>query len=282
SERGDALYFGSTEEGTSSLERRDLERGTTTEILGGDRISVPVFAGEALERWLVFSFVAEGASTPQLRAWTPARGLSVLSEALDGADWAIAPDDRSVAFYEGGRLVTVELSSGARSVAEGAADTGFVPSWRGGEVVLFAHQDATFAVHDRIRGSTMGLGDGVDWTSCTSEPDGSTSCLARASPNGGGSQLLRWDRPDDRNEFVTDGIMESRTCKDGSRMALRSRAIRSTDEDLLLVFDPNLGEPVPLDDRVKDWVVAPRWVAWIRSDGEKDQLFYSAYPAETH
>lgn len=282
SEDGTALFHGVDSGGEASLSRRDLRTGQTTELARGRWITGPSFAGPATDRWLIFSILPQSAGKERLLGWNADAGLVTLSERSDGP-WKISPDGQSVAFFEDGRPVVVSLAGGTRSESAEQANASFAPQWKGSSAVLFLSRegDSRFAIFDPARSITVSLGDWVDWRSCTAAPNGSTSCLARPSARQGGSKLVRWDSGTGVVTEVTDGVQEIAQSLSGGRLALRTRALPSTREDLLFLFDPLLGEPIAIADRVSQPVVASGWMAWISVDKEDAPgAWQTAYPAE--
>jgi len=281
SEDGTALFHGVDSMGGASLSRRDLRTGQTVELARGRSITGPSFAGPATDRWLIFSIRPESFGKQRLLGWNADAGLVTLSERVDGT-WTISPDGQAVAFLEDERLVVASLSAGTRSASAEPASATFAPQWTGSSAVLFLSREGNsrFTIFDPARSITVSLGDWVDWRSCSAAPDGSTSCLARPSMRQGGSKLVRWDSGTGVVTEITDGVLEFTQSFTGGRLALRTRALPSTRDDLLFLFDPSLGEPIAIADLVRQPVVASDWMAWISLDLVFPGAWQTAYPAE--
>ncbi|HWV37202.1 MAG TPA: carboxypeptidase-like regulatory domain-containing protein [Vulgatibacter sp.] len=284
SEDGTALFHGVDRPGTASVSRRDLRTGQTVELARGRGLTRPVFAGPAGDRWLVFSIVPTGESRAKLLGWTEGGGLVTLSERVDGP-WSVSPDGAAVAFLDGQRVVVVSLVDGTRSESDELASTAFDPQWQGSSAVLFLSKEGAsrHAIFDPERSTTTSLGDFVDRRTCLAAPDGSTTCLARSSPNLGGSKLVRWDRGTGLATEITDGVIDFTQSLSGRRLALRTRAIPSTDEGLLVLVDPLLVEPVPIADGVRQQVITSRWMAWVSNDDDPERspgVWFTVFPAE--
>lgn len=287
-EDSSALYFGRSSMGSGVLSRRNLATGDTQELVSGVSMARPKWAGFTGDRSLVFSMVAEAGSKQRLLSWSPRTGLTTLSGRIDG-QWSISPDESSVAFYEDGHLVVVSLLTGERRASDDLANASFLPAWNVGirqavdpwREVLFQMLDGSsrFAIFVVDRALTVSLGDWVLPSSCRLGEGGPIACLARTSRSGGGSELVRWAGADAAS-VIADGVLEFNRDSSGQRLALRTRAIPSTGEDLLLLVDPTLAEPVAIADSVRQPVVTREWVAWIRDDPDQGGAFYSVFPSE--
>ncbi|AKU93298.1 carboxypeptidase-like regulatory domain-containing protein [Vulgatibacter incomptus] len=291
SSSSDALFYvAPNDSGAVVLTRWSLPDLRSESIEGIERMPpprvVPAPGGEALLfRTNVSITWVPGTGSDfvgTLMGWRRDRGFEELARDV-GSTWTPSPDGAFVSFVQGSVRVVKELESGdSWSVGEVLLPNA-PAEWDPSSTVLrFGSGDIplTHWAWDTERKEAVSLGDQVDSSNCRFAGDGSLACLARRSSNGGGSEIVRWDRPSNRVRVLTDGIWELDGSGQGSRLGLLSRPRIETKDGLLLVFDPQLPEPVAVDDEVELMLSTARWLAYSIGDdtSERPGLYVTDFP----
>ncbi len=293
---GEAFYFVSRDVDTSTehLIRRELDgRGMMT-IASDSTIDQLLFApGPPEPGWLLVRSRSSGVPSPTTyRAWSETETIE-LGRSRESGTLRLSPNGRIVTFpqmedfdvdeRDASYLVVYDLDTERRAIIGPRVDRFTAPVWDPTSSIfhyeVWSNVGEETFVYDSERDHSYSLGAEVSTETCTFSATGSLTCFSRRSPTSGGSQLIRWDRSSAAVELLTDGVYSVAGSLDGNRLALLSQARVETEPGLLLLVDPEIPNPIAIDDRVRLSVVAPEWMAWVVEEtSSRKGLYFTTYP----